>query len=190
MRGGRGVLDGGFSVRKNVTGFRDLFSGDQPQVRFLEGGWVLEAVAEEAVEGDVSDPDEGEGCGLMPVLGVTDEQEGQSEGEGVGEVVGCGADAGVDEVTEHEEVGREEEEREEEPAVVEMLVGEDGEGEDDGFFGAEKDGGAGQHEFVIRDWWGRFFDNSKNCKARQRQRRAARTARSAIEADAPSAPFG
>ena len=72
----------------------------------------------------------------------------------MGEVVSCGADAGVDEVAEHEEVGSEEEEREEEPAVVEMLVGEDGEGEDDGFFGAEKDGGAGQHELVIRDWGG------------------------------------
>ena len=60
----------------------------------------------------------------------------------MGEVVGYRADAGVDEVAEHEEVWSEEEE----PAVVKMLVGEDGEGEDDCFFSSEKDGGAGQHE--------------------------------------------
>ena len=64
----------------------------------------------------------------------------------MGEVVGYRADAGVDEVAEHEEVWREEQEGEEEPSVVEMLVGEDGEGEDDCFFSSEKDGGAGQHE--------------------------------------------
>ena len=65
----------------------------------------------------------------------------------MGEVVGYGADAGVDEVAEHEEVWSEEEE----PAVVKMLVGEDGEGEENGLFSAEKNGGAGQHELVIRD---------------------------------------
>jgi hypothetical protein len=64
-----------------------------------------------------------------------------------------------------------------------MLVGKDGQGEDDCFFGAEKDRGAGEHERVIRDFLGWFGGPVK------RQRRAARTARSAIEADAPSAPF-
>jgi len=73
MRGDCGVLHGGFSARKNVTGFRDLFSGYQAQVGFFERDGVLEAVTEEAVEGDVGDPDEGEGCRLLPVLGVTGE---------------------------------------------------------------------------------------------------------------------
>jgi hypothetical protein len=137
-----------------MTGFRNLFSGDSLEVGSSEGGRIFEAVAEEAVESDVGDPDEGECCGLMPVFVVTGDQKGERKGKGVGEVVGCGADAGVDEVAEHEKVGSEEEEREEEPAVVEMLVGEDGEGEENGFFSAEKDGGAGEHELVIRDWGG------------------------------------
>jgi hypothetical protein len=34
---------------------------------------------------------------------------------------------------------------------VEVLVGEEGEEEEDGFFGAEEEGGAGQHERFIRD---------------------------------------
>ena len=83
--------------------------------------------------------------GQVPVLDVAGEQEDEREGEGVGEVVDGGADAGVDEVAEHEEVGREEEDGEEEPAAVEVLVGEEGEGEEDGFFDAEEEGGAGQH---------------------------------------------
>ena len=70
------------------------------------------------------------------------------------EVVSCRSEANVGQVAEHEEVGSEEEEGEERPAVVEMLVGDDGEGEDDGFFGAEKDGGSGEHDLVIRDWVG------------------------------------
>ena len=59
------------------------------------------------------------------------------------EIVECGADAGVEKIAEHEEVGGEEEECEEEPAVVEVLVGEEGGEEEDGFFCAEQEGGAG-----------------------------------------------
>ena len=67
--------------------------------------------------------------------------------EAVEGYVGCadkGTDAGVEEVAEHEEVGCEEEECEEKPAVVEVLVGEEGE-EESGFFDAEEGGGAGEH---------------------------------------------
>jgi hypothetical protein len=117
-------------------------------------GRVFEAVAEEAVEGDVGDPDEGDGRGQMPVLKEADEEESEGEGEGVGEVVGCGAEADVDEIAEHEEVGCQEEDCEKEPAVVEVLVDEEGEEEEDGFFGAEEEGGAGQHERFIRDCGG------------------------------------
>ena len=51
--------------------FLDLFSGNALKVGALEGDRILEAVAEEAVEGDVGYPDEGEGCYLMPLLDVT-----------------------------------------------------------------------------------------------------------------------
>jgi len=122
--------------------------GDVLEVGVFEEGRVFEAVAEEAVEGDVGCPDEGEG--LVPVLEVADEEEGEREGEGVGEVVDCGAEVDVDEVAEHEEVGCEEEDCEEKPAVVEVLVGEEDDGEEDGFFAAEEEGGAGQHERFIR----------------------------------------
>ena len=87
----------------------------------------------------------------MPVLEVADEEDGQREGEGVGEVVDCGAQADVEEIAEHEEVGGEEEECEEEPTVVEVLVGEDRGDEESGFFDAEEVGGAGEHERFIRD---------------------------------------
>ena len=121
------------------------------EVGVLEEGRVFEAEAEEAVEGDVRGPDEGDCEGELPVEEVACEQEGEWEGEGVGEVVGCRAQANVDEVAEHEEIGREEEDREEEPAEVEMLVGVKSEGEEGGFFEAEEDGGAGEHGLVIWD---------------------------------------
>ena len=72
----------------------------------------------------------------------------------MGEVVGRGTDAGVEEVAEHEEVGSEEEDGEEEPTVVEVLVGEEGEEEEGGFFKFQEEGGAGQHGVFIRDWSG------------------------------------
>jgi hypothetical protein len=124
---------------------------DVPEVGVLEVGRVFEAVAEEAVEGYVGCPDERDGGGELPVSGVADEEESEREGEGVGEVVDCGAEADVGEIAEHEEVRGEEEDCEEEPAVVEALVGEEGEQEEDGFFGAEEGGGAGQHVRFIRD---------------------------------------
>ena len=91
------------------------------------------------------------GCG--PVLNVADEQKGERECERVDEVVEGSADANIEEVAEHGEVWREEEKCEEEPAVVEVLVGEEGEEEEDGFFDVEEHGGSGQHsdlyEFVV-----------------------------------------
>jgi hypothetical protein len=63
----------------------------------------------------------------MPVLDVAGQEKCEREGEGVGEVVEGGAGADVEEIAEHEEVGREEEDCEEQPAVVEVLIGEEGE---------------------------------------------------------------
>lgn len=88
------------------------------------------------------------------MLDVAGEEEAERKGEGVDEVVGGGAGADVEEVAEHEEVGREEEDGEEEPAVVQVLVGEDGEDEEDGFFYAEQGGGAGEHGSFIRVFGG------------------------------------
>jgi hypothetical protein len=68
----------------------------------------------------------------------------------VDEVVERCADAGVHEITQHEEVGREEEQGEEEPAVVEVLVGVEGEDEEGRFLGAEEGGGPGEHGSFIR----------------------------------------
>lgn len=69
----------------------------------------------------------------------------------MGQVVDGGAEAGVEEIAEHEEVGCKEEDCEGQPTVVEMLVGEEGKEEEDGFFNAEEDRGAGQHGWLI---WG------------------------------------
>src|ERR1700748_2056611 len=95
---------------------------DALEMGVLEVGGVFEAVAEEAVEGDVGCPDEGDGGGEGPVLDVAGEEKSERGSEGVGEVVGGGSDARVDEVAEHKEVGGEEEDGEEEPACAEMLV--------------------------------------------------------------------
>ena len=74
----------------------------------------------------------------MAAQEVADEKQCQREGEGVDQVVGCGSKADVDYVTEHEEVGSEGEDGREEPTVVEMLLGEDGEDEDGGFFNLQE----------------------------------------------------
>ena len=50
--------------------------GDVLEVGVFEEGGVFEAVAEEAIEGDVGCPDEGDGCGHSPVLEVAEEEEG------------------------------------------------------------------------------------------------------------------
>jgi hypothetical protein len=123
---------------------------DVLEVGVLEVGGVFEAVAEEAVDGNVGCPDEGDGGGEGTMLDVAGEEESEGKSQGVGEVVGGRSDTWVDEVAEHEEVGREEEDGEEEPACVEMPVGEEGEDEEGGFFDAEEDGGAGEHEMFIR----------------------------------------
>ena len=79
------------------------------------------------------------------MLDVADKEKGQRERESVGEVVNCGSDTGVDEVAEHEQVGGEEEDGEEKPAVVEVLVGEDGDEEEGEFFDVEEERGTGEH---------------------------------------------
>ena len=61
------------------------------------------------------------------------------------EVVSCRSEANVGQVAEHEEVRSEEEEGEERPAVVEMLVGDDGEDEEGGFLDSQEDGWLGEH---------------------------------------------
>ena len=61
------------------------------------------------------------------------------------EVVSCGSKANVGQVAEHKEVGSEEEDGEERPAVVEMLVGDDGENEEGGLLDSEEDRWLGEH---------------------------------------------
>ena len=54
------------------------------------------------------------------------------------------------EVAEHEEIRREEEDCEEKPAVVEVVVGVEGCGEEGGFFEAQEDWRSGEH---VRYTW-------------------------------------
>ena len=82
------------------------------EVSVFEEGGVFQAVAEEAVEGYVGGPDEGDGGGSGPVVEIAAEEEDEGKGQGVGEVVGCCSYFGVEEITEHEEVGGEEEDGE------------------------------------------------------------------------------
>ena len=93
----------------------------------FEEGRVFEAETQEAIYCDVGDPDEGDGRGRVPVQEIASEEKGDGEPEGVDEVVGCCACAWIHQKAEHEEIGSEEEYGEEDPAVVEMLVEEDGE---------------------------------------------------------------
>jgi hypothetical protein len=133
---------------KYFCGFLVGSLADVLEVGVFEEGGVFEAVAEETVGGYVGSPDETdfEGQGMMGR--VAHEQECQGEGQGVGEVVeGC-ACAWVEEVAEHKEVWSEEEDGEEEPAEVEVLEGVEGEGEECGLFDADKQGRAGEHEWL------------------------------------------
>jgi hypothetical protein len=132
--------------------FKGWCLGEVLQVGVLEEGGIFEAEAEEAVQGDVGDPDERERGGKGPVEEIAEEQEGEGKGEGVDEVVGGGSEAGVEEVADHEEVGCEEEDGEEEPTVVEMVVGGEGGEEEDGFFDAEEGGGLSEHRRWIPVW--------------------------------------
>lgn len=63
----------------------------------------------------------------------------------MGEVIDRCAEARADKVASHEEIWSEEEDGEEKPAVVQVLVEEEGDQEETGFFDAEQDGWAGQH---------------------------------------------
>ena len=108
------------------------------------GGKFPDAKVQQAIKGDVGDPDEGDGCrGGVPEVQSGGEESERDE-ERVAEVVQGGSDAGVEEIAEHEEVRREEEDGEEEPAEVQVSVEQDGCGEDGEFFDAEEDGGAGE----------------------------------------------
>ena len=133
MCGKRGRRDGGFSALKDGTGFSTLFLGGVGQgnvlkVGVLEEGGVLESVAEEPVEGYVRDPDERERGGDVPVEQITGEQESQGKCEGVDEIVEDGSEARVQEIADHEEVWSEKQDGEEKPAVVQVLIGDDGYG--------------------------------------------------------------
>jgi len=79
------------------------------------------------------------------VFDVARKQEEKREGDGVYEVVHGGAEADVGQEAEHGEVRGEEEDGEEEPAVVEVLVGEDGEDDESGFFKVEEDAWLREH---------------------------------------------
>ena len=60
---------------------------DVLEVGVFEKSGVFEAVAEETVEGDVGDPDEGDGCQELVMRGERDESEGDREEKSVGQVV-------------------------------------------------------------------------------------------------------
>ena len=94
------------------------------------------------------------------------------------EVVSCRSEANVGQVAEHEEVGSEEEDGEERPAVVEMLVGDDGEDEEGGFLDSEEDGWLGEHRrFYTRSPWNSVVRGWTNCIIRAVRRTEERQIR-------------
>lgn len=95
------------------------------EVGVSEMSGIFQAEAEEAVEADVSGPDQGDRKELWLDGEVGDgEQDGRSEGR-VGKVIDCRAYADAGEIAEHGEIWREEEDGEEKPAGVELAVEED-----------------------------------------------------------------
>ena len=84
----------------------------------FELGGVFESIAEQAVEGDVGDPDEGNWQGAGVIVKERKGQEKEGQEQDVSGVVERCSEADVEDVTEHEEIGSEEENGEEQPAQV------------------------------------------------------------------------
>ena len=113
-------------------------SGEVLKVGVFKVFRIFQPEAEEAVEGDMTGPDDGEGFEERAVGLEGDEKEKDGQEEVVGKVVGGCSDARVGEVAEHEEVWSEEEEGEEEPAEMVVLVEQDRGEQESGFFDAEE----------------------------------------------------
>jgi len=115
------------------------------EVGVFEEGGIFEAVAQEAVEGDMADPDKGDRNQQWLMWAIGDCEQKKGHAVGVSEVVDGGASSWIDEVAEHKDVWCEEEDGEEEPAELEMVVEENDSDEEADVFELEKDGGAGEH---------------------------------------------
>ena len=92
----------------------------------FEGGGVFETIAEHSIHADVREPNQDQGK-LRQLAGEPEDgEEYQRGGIGMGEVVDGSADFWIDEIAEHEKVGREKEYGEEEPVGVELMVADAG----------------------------------------------------------------
>ena len=102
---------------------------------------VLQAHAEQPVQADVGQPDQGEGLRQavgLPVAGA--EHDGGQEG-GVREVVQAGAGAGSGQVAGHGDVGDEDSRWHDPPRLAEGAVGDQRAGQEDEAFKAEPPAG-------------------------------------------------
>jgi hypothetical protein len=124
----------------------------------FEVSGIFESVAHDAVQGDVGDPDEGD-CregGAMEVERYGEDD--KRRGVGMGDVVDSSACARAGEIAEHEEIRGEEEDCEEQPGEVQVRVGDQDCGEDEGVFELEEEGRTGEHDAFIRDEFGGMME--------------------------------
>jgi len=117
----------------------------------FEVSGIFESVAQDTVEGDVGGPDEGDCCEGSAMEVERCSEDDKRRGVGMGDVVDSRACARAGEIAEHEEIRGEEEDREEQPGEVQMRVGDQDSGEDEGVFELEEDRRAGEHDAFIRE---------------------------------------
>jgi hypothetical protein len=117
-------------------------------MRVFEVGGIFEAVAEHTVDGDVGDPDKGNGDKDAAVAVEAERSEEKGDNVGMGEVISGRSDARTSEVAEHGKVWREEEDREEEPGEVEVGVEDKDGDEEKNVFQFEQESWPREHDLL------------------------------------------
>ncbi len=108
----------------------------------LEAVVVLEAVAQEAVETDVGQPDQTQGQDQRPVLPPTQVDQHGRQGCGVRRVIDDGSDAGPAEISRPRQVRQQDEGGYKPPWLPGGGVGGEGAGQQDRGLGSQPDPGA------------------------------------------------
>ena len=138
----------------------------------FELGGIFESVAQDTVEGDVSDPDKGDCSEGSAVEVERCGKDDKRRGVGVGDVVDSCTCARAGEIAEHEEIRGEEEDCEEQPGEVQVRVGDQNSGQDEGVFELEEEGRPGEHKclYTAAMWWKtkthRSFDSALRASLR------------------------
>jgi len=121
--------------------------GGRLNVGGFEGFRVFEAVAEEPVEGDMGDPDDGNLDGVGDGGSPADERQQRGNQIGVRPVIKSGWDARMapDEISQERQVRSEEEDGEKKPMAMEGGIANDAGQQHGGGFQAQDQGGSCQH---------------------------------------------